>query len=167
LKKEIPPMLIRTTTLVILALLIVGAGPAVAADLDKEDKQWLDDVRPIMLPDEEKTFKDLEDKSDREEFRKIFWARRDPDLSTPENEYQPEYEAAREKADTKYRVPGRPGSQTDCGRFFILLGEPDDTELGVGEASVLRRVPEAWIYRSKEGGRTFEGGEAKISFNDQ
>ena len=160
-------MLIRTTALVILALLIVGAGPAVAADLDKEDKQWLDDVRPIMLPDEEKTFKDLEDKSDREEFRKIFWARRDPDLSTPENEYQPEYEAAREKADTQYRVTGRPGSQTDCGRFFILLGEPDDTELGVGEATVLRRVPEVWVYRSKEGGRTFKGGEAKISFNDE
>ena len=159
-------MPIRPTALMILALFIVGVGPAVAADLDDDDKKWLDEVRPIMLPDEEKTYKDLDDKSDREEFRKIFWARRDPDLSTPENEYQPEYEAAREKADTQYRVPGRPGSQTDCGRFLILLGEPDETEVLPGEASVLRRVPEVWIYRSKEG-RAIEGGEAKIAFDDQ
>ena len=107
------------------------------------------------------------DKSDRDEFRRIFWARRDPDLSTPENEYQPEYEAAREKADTQYRVTGRKGSQTDCGRFFILLGEPDETDVQAGSTSVLRRVPEVWIYCSKEGGRTFEGGEARIAFDDE
>lgn len=160
-------MPIRPTALTILALFVVGAGPAVAADLDKDDKTWLDEVRPIMLPDEEKTYKDLEDKADREEFRKIFWARRDPDLSTPENEYQPEYEAVREKADMQFRVPGRPGSQTDCGRFLILLGEPDDKEVQPGESSVLHRVPEVWTYRSKEGGRTFEGGEATILFDDQ
>jgi GWxTD domain-containing protein len=151
----------------ILALLVAGAGPAAAADLDKEDKEWLDDVRPIMLPDEEKAYKDLTDKADREEFRKIFWARRDPDLSTPENEYQPDYEAAREKADRQYRVTGRPGSQTDCGRFFILLGEPDDTQVQAGSTSVLNRVPEVWVYYSKEGGRTFEGGEARIAFDEQ
>ena len=41
-----------------------------------------------MLADEEKTYKELKDKADRLEFQKIFWARRDPDLATPENEFQ-------------------------------------------------------------------------------
>ncbi len=154
------------TCALILALLIVGPAIALAADLDGDDKKWLDEVRPIMLPDEEKAYKDLADKADREEFRKIFWARRDPDLSTPENEYRPKYEAAREKADRDFRVTGRTGSQSDCGRFFILLGEPDDTQVQVGSVSVLRRVPEIWIYFSKEGGRQFEGGEARISFDE-
>ena len=94
----------------LLAMLVSWAGPAVAAKLDDDDKKWLERVRPIMLADEEKTYKDLESKADREEFQKIFWARRDPDLSTPENEYQPEYEALREKANRDFRVPGRKGS---------------------------------------------------------
>jgi len=160
-------MSIRPSALVILALLLAGTGPASAAGLDKDDKKWLDEVRPIMLSDEEKVYKDLEDKADRDEFRKIFWARRDPDLATSENEYQPEYERARDQADREYRATGRPGSHTDCGRFLILLGEPDDTEVKVGSASVLLRVPETWIYRSKEGGRTFEGGEARIAFDGE
>ena len=151
----------------LLALLVSWSGPAVAAKLDDDDKKWLEGVHPIMLADEEKTYKDLESKTDREEFRKIFWARRDPDLSTPENEYQPEYEALREKANRDFRVPGRKGSLTDCGSVLILLGEPDDSQAQVGSVSVLTRVPEIWIYYSKEGGRTFEGGEAKIAFDGQ
>ncbi len=151
----------------LLAMLVSWAGPAVAAKLDDDDKKWLERVRPIMLADEEKTYKDLESKTDREEFQKIFWARRDPDLSTPENEYQPEYEALREKANRDFRVPGRKGSLTDCGRALILLGEPDDSQVQVGSVSVLARVPEVWTYYSKEGGRTFEGGEAKIAFDSK
>ena len=43
-----------------------------AADkLDKESKKWLEEVRPLLLPDEEKTFRGLKDKADREEFQKI------------------------------------------------------------------------------------------------
>jgi GWxTD domain-containing protein len=81
-----------------------------------------------MLPDEEKTFKDLKDKQDRQEFQKIFWARRDLDLETPANESQAEYEKARAAADQKYKVGGRSGSQTDCGRVSILLGEPAEVK---------------------------------------
>ena len=82
-----------------------------------------------MLPDEEKTFRDLKDKSDRAEFQKIFWARRDPDLETPDNEYQAEYEPAKAEADTQVSgSAARPASQTDCGRVFILLGKPDEVK---------------------------------------
>ena len=45
-----------------IALLV--AVPSVRADKpSKEEKKWLDDVKPLMLADEEKTFKDLKDKS--------------------------------------------------------------------------------------------------------
>jgi GWxTD domain-containing protein len=148
------------------ALLLAGAAGTLAADLDKDEKEWLDDVRPIILKDEKKIFEDLEDRADRDEFRLIFWARRDADLEAPGNEFQDAFEVSREEADKRFRVTGRRGSWTDCGRTFILLGEPDDSDALPGSGSVLQRVPETWTYFDKPG-RTFQGGEAKISFDSE
>ena len=44
------------------ALACLGAaGSAFAEKLDKEAKKWLDEVKPIMLTEEEKTFRELKD----------------------------------------------------------------------------------------------------------
>jgi GWxTD domain-containing protein len=155
----------RTRPFLSLALLALAAIPGLArADkLDKDDKKWLDDVRPIMLSDEEKQFKELKDKADRLEFQKIFWARRDPDLATPENEYQQEYAKARAEADMQFRVPTQVGSNTDCGRVFLLLGKPDEVQKDEG-SSIVQRSPETWIYLDKPG-RTFAGGKVMIAFD--
>lgn len=150
----------------ILALFLLPPAVANAQKLDKEDKQFLADVRPILLADEEKTFKDLKQKGDRLEFQKIFWARRDPDLATPANEYQAEYEAARAEADRLYRMPAQQGSHTDCGRVFILLGKPDEVVQQTGSLSPGLRAPEVWTYRDRPG-RTFTGGKAAIAFDEE
>jgi GWxTD domain-containing protein len=101
-----------------------------------------------MVPDEVKTFGELKDKADRDEFRKIFWARRDPDPGTAANEFQAEFEAARGQANTRFRVPGYDGARTDCGRTFILLGPPDEVKKPAMESATLRS-PEIWLYRNK------------------
>src|SRR6185503_11737581 len=120
-------------TVVGAALMLVGMPLGAAAQkLDKQDKEWLEHQRPIMLPDEEKTFRELKDKGDREEFKKIFWARRDPDLETQENEYQAEYEKAFAEAEKKYTGVGRAGANSDCGRIAILLGAPDEVKAADG-----------------------------------
>ena len=46
----------RPRPFLFLLLLLPLASPARAQKLDKDDKKWLDDVRPLLLPDEEKTF---------------------------------------------------------------------------------------------------------------
>ncbi len=107
---------------IILVLALLAAPTLWADKLDSDSKKWLEGVRPILLPEEEKIYKGLKDKAERQEFQKIFWARRDPDLETPANEYQIEYEKARAEADAKFKVGGTAGSLTDCGRIFILLG---------------------------------------------
>ena len=89
---------------ILMALAVLPPGLAAAQKLDKDDKKWLDDVRPIVLAEEEKTYKGLKEKSDRLEFQLIFWARRDPDLATPENEFQAEYLAG--PRDRRPEVPG-------------------------------------------------------------
>jgi GWxTD domain-containing protein len=148
---------------ILVALALLSPGLAAAQKLDKDDKKWLDDVRPILLADEEKTYKGLKEKADRLEFQKIFWARRDADLATPENDFQTEYYKARAAADQTYRLPAQPGSSTDCGRTFILLGKPDDVQQEASQTPGIR-VPETWTYRDKPG-RTFQGGKAVIAFD--
>jgi GWxTD domain-containing protein len=148
---------------ILMALAVLPPGLVAAQKLDKDDKKWLDDVRPIILGEEEKTYKGLKEKSDRTEFQLIFWARRDPDLATPENEFQLEYLKSRVAADQKYRVTGRVGSTTDCGRTFILLGQPDDVQDdAAGSPGLL--APQTWTYRDRPG-QTFQGGKAVIAFD--
>jgi GWxTD domain-containing protein len=147
-------------------LLSLGAPAALQAQkLDKDHKKWLDDVKPILLADEEKTFKGLKDKGDRDEFQKIFWARRDPDLETPANEYQAEYETAKASADTKYRIGGTAGSQTDCGRVALLLGEPDEVKKLPTEGPAARRTPETWTFKDRPGLK-FKDGQVTIDFDE-
>ncbi len=149
----------------VLVAAIVASSPlgARAAKLDKDAKKWLDEVRPIMLPEEEKTFRDLNDKADRDEFQKIFWARRDPNLETPENESKIAYDKARAEADAQFKVGGQVGSLTDCGRVYLLLGKPDDLKKEPGADAAVLRGPETWTYRDRPG-MTFQGGEVKIGF---
>jgi GWxTD domain-containing protein len=148
----------------LVALALLRPGLAAAQKLDKDEKKWLDDVRPILLAEEERTFKGLKDKGDRLEFQRIFWARRDPDLATPENEFEAEFQKARVAADQAYRLPTQAGSASDCGRVFILLGKPDEVEQESVSMSPGLRVPEVWTYRDKPG-RTFQGGKAQIAFD--
>jgi GWxTD domain-containing protein len=149
-----------------LAVTALALAPAAAhaQKLDKEEKKWLDDVRPIMLPDEEKTFRALKDKADRAEFQKIFWARRDPDLDTPDNEFQSTYNTERASVDTQFKVGGQPGSSTDCGRVYLLLGKPDDIKQDkVASDAPSLRSAEVWTYRDRPG-QTFAGGQVQIGF---
>jgi GWxTD domain-containing protein len=156
---------LRETLAFVAAAAFLGPAAASAAEkLDKDAKKWLEEVRPLILPDEEKAFRELKDKSERDEFQKIFWARRDPDLETPANEYRTEYEKTVADVNTRFRVSGRPGSATDCGRVYILLGAPDDVKRDAGAAASGPRSPETWIYRDRPGMK-FKDGQAQIIFD--
>jgi GWxTD domain-containing protein len=164
--KESLVMSVHRSYLPAVLVLSLGAPAAVHAQkMDKDQKKWLDDVKPIMLADEEKTYKDLKDKADRDEFQKIFWARRDPDLETPANEYQAEYQSSKIGADAKYRIGGTPGSQTDCGRIVLLLGEPDEVKKIQGEGPAARRTAETWTFRDRPGLK-FKDGKVDIDVDE-
>jgi GWxTD domain-containing protein len=154
----------ETLAFVAAAACLVPAAASAAEKLDKDSKKWLDQVRPLILPEEEKVFRELKDKSERDEFQKIFWARRDPDLETPANEFRTEYEKTVADVDTRFRVAGKPGSATDCGRVYILLGVPDDVKRDAGAGAASPRSPETWIYRDRPGMK-FKDGQAQIMFD--
>jgi GWxTD domain-containing protein len=157
-------MSVRRTWLVALAGLVAFAAPAQADKLDKESKKWLDDVRAIILSEEVQTYGQLKDRTERMEFEKIFWARRDPDLGTPENEYQADFLTKKADADKRFRVAGKAGSATDCGRLLILFGEPDEVKKDDSGENRGPRSPETWTYKSKPG-MNFTGGQAVIALD--
>ena len=92
--------------------------------LDSNSQKFLDFIRYIVTPQEERIFREMP-LEDRGEFIMDFWARRDSDPSTPENEFRSVYYTRLAVADKAFRA-GIPGWMTDKGRIYILLGPPTD-----------------------------------------
>lgn len=166
------PLAIWTGALLAGALVALAA-PASAAE--KSSEHWLRDVRLLVLPEEDTLSAQLKDPADRAEFERIFWARRDPDPTTPANELQAAVARARTRADALFTRSGLKGADTDCGQLFVLLGEPlevmgRETKVHFDAAEALRgaRRPEVWIYRSRPGDAvSFTGGELRVAVDEE
>jgi GWxTD domain-containing protein len=102
--------------------------------VDSNSQKFLDIIRYIITPQEERIFRAMPPE-DRGEFIMDFWARRDSDPSTPENEFRSVYYTRLAVADKAFRA-GIPGWMTDRGRIYILLGPPMDViKKAMGEKS--------------------------------
>ncbi len=181
----------RRVILVLALASVGGSGAAVGERLDRASEEWLKDVHLLILPEEEKVFRELGDASDRKEFERIFWERRDPDPATPGNEARDAWEKARKKADELFAVPGSVAPGPGAAQVFLLLGDPHEaadrkTEVysthvvdraagetrAVGETTYLSlkegaRRPETWIYRSRPGDAfEFVGGELRVPLDE-
>jgi GWxTD domain-containing protein len=155
----------------VLRLALTGALllPTLAQALDKEEKQWLEDMKPLVLGSEEKAFNSLKSKEDRAEFQKIFWARRDPDLLTPENEWKPIFEERRAAAIKNYTMKEAdrdagiflpvPGNESDCGLVYIILGEPTSKQKSESnDKGKVSGMPARWVYSGNvKGDFSFDG----------
>jgi len=121
-------------------------------------KKWLtEDVAYIIADPEREAFLHLQTNEEREQFIEQFWARRNPDPSSPENTYKEEIYRRIAYANEHFSS-GIPGWRTDRGRIYIMWGPPDETdshpsggtyqrppEEGGGETSTYPF--EQWTYR--------------------
>ena len=57
----------------------------------KAFKEWIQDVEPIIRPEELQAWNKLQTDEEREQFIGEFWRLRDPDPDTEENEYRESY----------------------------------------------------------------------------
>jgi GWxTD domain-containing protein len=97
-------------------------------ELKGEYKKWLDeDVRWIISPEEERAFKSLANDEERDQFIEQFWARRNPNPDSPDNEFRDEHYARIAYANEHFAA-GRPGWMTDRGHIYIAYGKPDSIE---------------------------------------
>jgi GWxTD domain-containing protein len=96
----------------------------VESPIDKNSEKFLDLIRYIITPQEDKIFREMPPE-DRHEFVADFWKRRDPTPETEENEFRSLYYTRIALADKAFKE-GIPGWMTDRGRIYVLLGPPTD-----------------------------------------
>ena len=105
------------------------------APVDENSQKFLDLIRYVVTPQEERIFREMPPE-DRHEFVRDFWKRRDPDPDTPENEFRDVYYTRIARANKAFKA-GIPGWMTDRGRIYVLLGPPMDViKKSMGDAGV-------------------------------
>lgn len=120
-----------TARLFALSLLLsaCGGGPGRTAKpvLDPDSQKFFATARLVMSSEEADIFTHLPDAASRREFIADFWAKRDPDPDTPDNEFKATFESRVEYANKRFKEGG-PGYNTDRGRIYIFMGPPDKTD---------------------------------------
>lgn len=132
----------------VLFLLVTAASlEAEPQKLSTEHRRWLEEEVVYIITDREKEFfLSLETLEESESFIAAFWKRRDPDPSTPENEFKEEHYRRLDYANTELgKETVQPGWTTERGRTYIILGEPLNVERFVGNADVV--TCELWFYQ--------------------
>lgn len=134
---------------IIFALLLASATqPEPVRDVHQK---WLEEDVPYIITERERAlFLSLESREERAHFITAFWAKRDPNRTTPENELEDEHYR---RIDYANEFLGResflPGWRTDRGRYYIILGEPRTIQRFYGKNAL--KEAELWFYQGQEG----------------
>lgn len=113
----------KRTTVTMLAVMFIAA--AATAQLSAQFNEWArGPAKFLMTKDEVKQWSAIRTDADAKAFIDLFWARRDPTPDTPRNEFQEDFDARVAFADKNFGGATAPGSMTDRGKAFILLGPP-------------------------------------------
>lgn len=111
------------------------AWPALGTDLTKL-KEWDRSPEFVYLATDadKKEWKTVKTDEEAEKFVAVFWARRDPDIKTPANEFKDRFEALVAKADELFKLGRLRGALTERGKAFILVGPPRSIGKGTSRA---------------------------------
>jgi len=103
-------------------------------------------IRPIAHSSELAALRDADGQSSRKAVMAEFWHRRDPSPGTVRNEFLEMYLARLDYIEENYSMLNTMGINTDQGRVFALLGEPDIIDSRPLETSAL--PTQIWTYCS-------------------
>jgi Ca-activated chloride channel homolog len=121
----------RRLARVAILLVVAGALPCLAAakpaapsdvpaDLPLRYRDWLEEVAPLITPEERAYFLTLTRDYQRQAFLRAFWQQRDPFPQTPANELRDAWGERLELARERYGT-----LQDDRSRMLLLNGPPD------------------------------------------
>ena len=106
-------------------LLSMSMLPARAAGLERY-KDWSKspEFQFLATDAEQKEWKKVTTDEQADKFVQLFWARRDPDLKTPVNEYKIAFDQRVKEADQLFGMPRLRGALTERGKAYLLIGAP-------------------------------------------
>jgi GWxTD domain-containing protein len=117
------------------------SSPAIAPQY----QAWLDqDVRWLISPQERAAFFQLTSNSERDQFIKEFWERRDSSGSAP-NTYRAEHYRRITYANEHFANAGVAGWESDRGRIYVVNGAPGTIESHPSSAPYGHPY-ETWVY---------------------
>jgi len=107
-----------------LATMLVAIATAGWAQLSMEKADWgRGPVQYLMTPEEKTAWNAVKSDAQADHFVALFWARRDPTPTTPQNEVRDEFGRRVQYADKNFHGRER-GSISDRGKVLILFGPP-------------------------------------------
>ena len=131
-------------------------GPNERETLTSWTGRWLEGpVQYIATEEEQDIYNSLESTTQRLQFIRMFWERRDPSPRGPENEYLEEFVrraayAEEEFGDGQFGDGKNPGWATPFGQVVLVLGPPARTEREPGlPRSVSQRPAILWGYDTR------------------
>jgi GWxTD domain-containing protein len=147
-------------TFIPLALAAWLAASVAGAELSETYKQWPEGPAGFLLTEgEQKAYSQLQTDAEAKAFIDLFWARRDPNLNTVQNEFKLDFDMRVAAADSQFSTDKLKGSLSDRGKVLILMGRPLSVEnypagSGGAEANrpefIERGATQIWIY-TKDG----------------
>tara|TARA_B100000927_G_C16117317_1_gene329710 strand:- start:94 stop:519 length:426 start_codon:yes stop_codon:yes gene_type:complete len=109
----------------------------------KNISKALDQMNYILSTEERRKLKKLKS-SEKEDFFKKAWAKRDPDVTTKENELMVEYYKRVSFAEENFSRGTSGGWRSDMGMIYILFGRPDDISRSLNPQQNMNY--ERWFY---------------------
>ncbi|MBN2245672.1 MAG: GWxTD domain-containing protein [Candidatus Aminicenantes bacterium] len=136
----------KKVVFIFLGTLLVFSVPMYSIAADKYEDWLKQEVDLIITDQEKKEFKKLKTDESKENYIKLFWAKRDPTPKTEKNEFKEEYYLRLEHVKDRFRYGYKTGLQTDQGKVYLLFGEPK--VFNQGPQSGAQQDAEIWVYRT-------------------
>ncbi|MBZ5588416.1 MAG: GWxTD domain-containing protein [Acidobacteriia bacterium] len=146
--------------LIPLALAASVFGSVASAQLSQTYKDFPTGPAGFIMTDaEKKGYALLKSDAGAQAWIELFWAKRDPDLNTVENEFKQDFDQRVAAADKMFSTDKVKGSVSDRGKVLILMGKPlnvrnqaagEEEEEGNRPGFIERGATQIWMF-TKDG----------------
>jgi len=112
-----------------LAAFLLAAGAWGAGLQNYKDWNKSPEYAYLASEAEQKDWKKITSDEEADHFIQLFWAKRDPDLKTPVNEFKVVFDQRVKEADQLFAMPRLRGALTERGKLYVLVCPPKKNRL--------------------------------------